>query len=79
MDQFDQNNLEFQWPLWGTSDLPKFVFLRTKLEDHISQIRAQSRQWHPTPVLLPGNPHGRRSLMGCRLWGGTVLDTTEAT
>lgn len=39
MDQFDQNNLEFQWPLWGTFDLPKFVFLRTKLEDHISQIK----------------------------------------
>ena len=23
------------------------------------------RQWHPTPVLLPGNSHGRRSLVGC--------------
>ena len=23
------------------------------------------RQWHPTPVLLPGKPHGRRSLVGC--------------
>ena len=22
------------------------------------------RQWHPTPVLLPGNSHGRRSLVG---------------
>src|SRR5574337_1211256 len=25
----------------------------------------QSRQWHPTPVLLPGKSHGRRSLVGC--------------
>ena len=24
--------------------------------------------WHPTPVLLPGKSHGRRSLVGCRLW-----------
>ena len=24
-----------------------------------------SRQWHPTPVLLPGKSHGRRSLVGC--------------
>ena len=24
------------------------------------------RQWHPTPVLLPGKSHGRRSLVGCR-------------
>ena len=27
------------------------------------------RQWHPTPVLLPGISHGRRSLMGCSPWG----------
>ena len=26
------------------------------------------RQWHPTPVLLPGKPHGR-SLVGCSPWG----------
>ena len=25
----------------------------------------QKRQWHPTPVLLPGKPQGRRSLVGC--------------
>ena len=27
------------------------------------------RQWHPTPVLLPGKSHGRRSLVGCSAWG----------
>ena len=27
------------------------------------------RQWHPTPVLLPGKPHGRRSLLGRSPWG----------
>ena len=27
------------------------------------------RQWHPTPVLLPGKSHGRRSLLGCSPWG----------
>ena len=27
------------------------------------------RQWHPTPVLLPGKSHGRRSLVGCNAWG----------
>jgi len=26
--------------------------------------------WHPTPVLLPGKSHGRRSLVGCSPWGG---------
>ena len=27
------------------------------------------RQWHPTLVLLPGKPHGWRSLVGCSPWG----------
>ena len=27
------------------------------------------RQWHPTPVLVPGKSHGRRSLVGCSPWG----------
>ena len=35
------------------------------------------RQWHPTPVLLPGKSHGRRSLTGCSPWGLEELDTTE--
>ena len=37
------------------------------------------RQWHPTPVLLPGKSHGQRSLVGCSPWGRTESDTTEAT
>ena len=35
------------------------------------------RQWHPTPVLLPGKSHGRRSLVGCSPWGLEELDMTE--
>ena len=35
------------------------------------------RQWHPTPVLLPGKSHGQRSLVGCSPWGGKESDTTE--
>ena len=27
------------------------------------------RQWHPTPVLLTGQSHGQRSLVGCSPWG----------
>ena len=37
------------------------------------------RKWQSTPVFLPGESQGRRSLMGCRLWGRTESDTTEAT
>ena len=37
----------------------------------------QRRQWHPTPVLLPGKSHGRRSLVGCSPRGRQESDTTE--
>jgi len=38
---------------------------------------SQRRQWHPTPVLLPGKSHGWRSLEGCSPWGCWGSDTTE--
>ena len=37
------------------------------------------RKWQPTPVFLPGESQGQGSLVGCRLWGRTELDTTEVT
>ena len=36
-----------------------------------------STQWQPTPVFLPWESHGLRSLTGCSLWGCKELDTTE--
>ena len=105
--------------------------LRENMKDYYCNFALPSphkgrRQWHPTPVLLPGKSHGRRawwaavhgvarswkrlsdftftfhfhasekemathsvflpgesqgrgSLVGCRLWGRTESDTTEAT
>ena len=38
-----------------------------------SQLRR--RQWHPTPVLLPGKSHGWRSLVGCVVHGVTKSRT----
>ena len=35
------------------------------------------RQWHPTPVLLPGKSHGWRSLVDCSPWGREESDMTE--
>ena len=35
------------------------------------------RQWHPTTVLLLGETHGRRSLVGCSAWDLEESDTTE--
>ena len=51
--------------------------------ENINQIygplvkQSRRRQWHPTPVLLPGKSHGRRSLVGCSPWGLKESDTTE--
>ena len=51
--------------------------------EHVSSELKHSRgfsrrkQWHPTPVLLPGKSHGWRSLVGCSSWGRYESDTTE--
>ena len=42
-----------------------------------SRRKTRRRRWHPTPVLLPGKSHGRRSLVGCSPWGHKESDTTE--
>ena len=43
----------------------------------VFQCHTWRRQWHPTPVLLPGRSHGQRSLVGCSPWGREESDTTE--
>ena len=35
------------------------------------------RKWQPTPVFLPGESHGQRSLSGYSPWGHKELDATE--
>ena len=37
------------------------------------------RAWGPTPVFLPGESHGQRSLAGCSPWGRKESDTAETT
>ena len=37
------------------------------------------KAWQPTPVFLPGESHGQRSLVGCSPWGRKESDLTEAT
>ena len=51
---------------WATS-LSLFTFMHWR------------RKWHPTPVFLPGESQGQRSLVGFRLRGRTEVDTTDAT
>ena len=40
-------------------------------------MKTRRRRWHPTPVLLPGKSHGRRSLVSCSPWHREESDTTE--
>ena len=48
------------------------------LNSKYAHLRSQRRrQWHSTPVLLPGKSHGWRSLEGCSPWGRWGSDTTE--
>ena len=42
-------------------------------------FHALEREMATTPVFLLGESQGRGSLVGCRLWGHTESDTTEAT
>ena len=50
-----------------------------KVQSDLSSLNTalQRRQWQPTPVLLPGKFHGRRSLVGCSPWGCKESDMTE--
>ena len=43
----------------------------------VGTIPAQEEETQPTPVFLPGELHGQRSLMGYSPWGGKELDMTE--
>ena len=38
-----------------------------------SRCSRSSRKWQPTPVFLPRESQGLWSLVGCRLWGQTLL------
>ena len=44
-----------------------------------TQLEIRKRRWYPTPVPLPGESHGWRSLVGCSPWGHEKLDTYWTT
>ena len=54
-----------------------FLELYSKNTKYIWLVLLWRRQWHPTPVLLPGKSHGWRSLVGCSPWGHQESDTAE--
>ena len=62
------NSIELNIPLYicTTSSLLKYI-----LDSCAEKAMA------PTPVLLPGKSHGRRSLVGCSPWGHEESDPTQ--
>ena len=73
---------ELNWMiLWGLPSTPiipfqywSFWFSRVILLSASTTLR---RQWQPTPVLLTGKSHGRRSMVGCSPWCHKESDMTE--
>ena len=49
---------------------------RRELDSGVGKIPGR-RKWQPTPIFLPGELHGQRSLVGCRPWIHKESDTTE--
>ena len=62
--------------LWSTNN-----YYRSLWSEHLVLLHPVAycwrRRWHPTPVLLPGESHGRRSLVSCSPWGREESDVTE--
>ena len=54
---------------------------QTRLSDFTFtfHFHALEKERQLIPLFLPGESQGRQSLIGCRLWGRTESDTTEAT
>ena len=61
------------------------VHVATKSRTQVSDFtfafhfHALEKEMATTPMFLPGESQGRGSLVGCRLWGRTESDMTEAT
>ena len=50
---------------------------RTHIYSHACSVDPWRRKWQPPPVFLPGESHGRRSLVGYSRWGRKESDPTE--
>ena len=65
---------QWQTLFLGVSKSLWMVIAAMKLKDAYS---LEGKLWQPTPVLLPGESHGGKSLVGYSPWGRKESDTTE--
>ena len=80
--------LNFSWvclysvPKW-TKNKKTYNSVESKfggtLKESETSVLVTVAKWQPSPGFLPGESQGWGSLVGCRLWGRTGSDTTEAT
>ena len=63
--------------VYGSSSISKELFWSVEFAATFSQISEYHELWQPTPVSLPGESHGQRSLAGYSPWGHKELDMTE--
>ena len=64
------------WKIPWTEEPGGLKSMGSRLSDSLSLSLSTLMHWRrkrqPTPVFLPGESQGRRSPVGCRLWGCTV-------
>ena len=75
LDQGDSMDIFTSEPVWLSLPVCLFLFSHSVVSDSLRSPGLQ--QWHPTPVLLPGESHGWRSPVGCSPWGLEESDMTE--
>ena len=60
----------------GGASVDESAYKRHRFDPWVRKVPWR-RTWQPTPVFLPGEVHGQRSLAGCSPWGHKESDTTE--
>ena len=68
-------NVDFGLP-WGLRTVKNLQWERSEFDPWVGRIPWR-REWQPTPIFLPGEFHGQRSLAGYNPWVSKQLDTAE--
>ena len=63
-------------PCWLSGKESAFQCRRRGFNPWVGKIPWR-RKWQPTPVFLPGESHGQRSLVGYSPWGNKESDMTK--